>query len=333
MNDPIVFDGPTLAHAFLGVFAAAGTNRDHALTYKSVAIERYEYGARLVATDAAMLLTAWVPDVDDQPEPPVDVLPSRVVVASDADGLARHLLGHVLSLARRQDHYIPGSITVGVEFDVRLPAGEDPGQGTLDGLEPVYVVLECPDVERVYLPVVGDVTADWRRLVIDHDGEETKQIGINPEFLERLGKVRRHADGTLVWKFGGADRPALVDWPDSLPHIIGVVMPRRPIEDDAAESDGGADGDPDGVTVTVVDDDQELLELLRAAADLVVSTQFGSTSMLQRKLRIGFGKAGHLMGLLEANGVVGPVEGTKAREVFIRPDLLDVDALTLGGTA
>ncbi len=148
--------------------------------------------------------------------------------------------------------------------------------------------------------------------------------------------VASQADSRVVLDMGGADK--LVGHGDMLylpagtskpTRVQGAYVTEKELEeltsfirnqakpayaDDALQAATGEESD---------DSDEDGDPLLEEAMDLIIRSQMGSTSMLQRKLRVGFSRAGRLIDLLERRGVVGPQEGSKARAVLITPEQLD----------
>jgi S-DNA-T family DNA segregation ATPase FtsK/SpoIIIE len=152
------------------------------------------------------------------------------------------------------------------------------------------------------------------RVILDQGGAE-KLLGRGDMLL--LGpssSVAQRIQG--AWVTEAEVRNIVANWRRQSPEIA---------YDDAAvqgtDDGSSAAGSAMGGGGSSGDDDDE--ELVRQAMELVVRSQLGSTSMLQRKLRVGFARAGRLMDLLEQRGVVGPSEGSKARAVLMTPEELD----------
>jgi S-DNA-T family DNA segregation ATPase FtsK/SpoIIIE len=140
--------------------------------------------------------------------------------------------------------------------------------------------------------------------------------------LDQMGAERLVGQGDMLLAVAASNVPRRVQggWVGEDEVRKVVAHWRRQASPDyveGVEGDEPGDARPNG---PASDDDDDLLE---AAMELVVRSQLGSTSMLQRKLRVGFARAGRLMDLLERRGVVGPSEGSKARAVLMTPEELD----------
>jgi S-DNA-T family DNA segregation ATPase FtsK/SpoIIIE len=146
------------------------------------------------------------------------------------------------------------------------------------------------------------------RVILDQPGAE-RLIGRGDMlYLSASSNILQRIQG--AWVTEEEVRKVVAHWRRQAPEVAYV---------EGIEGEGSAGGLA-GIGGRSGDEDDD--ELLEAAMELVVETQLGSTSMLQRKLKVGFARAGRLMDLLEQRGVVGPSEGSKARAVLMTPEEL-----------
>lgn len=221
VTQAFTFHASALAPAWLAVAQASGKDDESPALSRTTLVEFHDSGTRLVATDGCLLLAAWVPLVEFDPEPDVHEAPTASVIAIDAHGRGAGLMAHLRKLAAQAEK--DGAPAVEITFSVGKPPAEPNATAEFEGLEQRALVVDHPGREELALPLFEGQYPKWRGILATHKAQAPEAIALNPEIIGRLAKLGKFFDEPLVWRFGGSEGAALI----SIGPVYGAAMPMR----------------------------------------------------------------------------------------------------------
>lgn len=322
----MIFDAEEFATGWLSTAQAFSKDKDRPALNRTLLVEEFDHGVQMVATDSYMLLRSWVPYIDTdslapegrQPQP--YELPRRATVVMDPDGRGRQLFAWARNVAARTGD---GEERPKLRVQIGVMHQTIGSAASFEGMEPTWAKFKLDEEETVRLQLYEGDYPNWRPIMNGIEPVDTSRIALGSEIMARLAKVSRlHDDRIWGWQFAGELKPAAVEVVDASPPVDGIVMPCRW---DLSRNEPWVEPtpEPDETTVNDTTPAQEPEEsaqgndeLLDSAKQIVLETGLGSTSLIQRRLHIGFARAGRLMDQLESMGIVGPSRGSKPREVL-----------------
>lgn len=223
----LVFDARHLVPAWLSASLASSNDpKDDIRLYRTLQVEFYPHGIRMVACDGYMVLWSWAPALDiDKPAPELEETPLRTAIVRDVHHRAKALLLHARSLIIPE---LEEPVEVMLGFgDAGRSSYRGMHQLEMDGLDGEALEVEVPDRSRERIGLLQADWPNWRPVFYGFTVKRTAGLAIPPSRMRKLADLAALHDAALVWKFGGANKMAVVEIGEPPVEVRGGVMPER----------------------------------------------------------------------------------------------------------
>lgn len=227
------FRARDLARAWRSTAVASGTDKERPALLRTVLVEQFSHGVRLVATDSRVLLMSWCPTAtfldeagdDSVLAPELDEVPLATAVAIDSHGRAKGFMAHAQQIAAVAFDETAAELEISLDLGVVL---DEDDVTRLAGFDTTWCVMEMEGRERLQLRLFDGPFPDWRPLFAESRSFRTRHVALDLEVMDQLAKLAKIHDGAkLGWHLAGPERPARVEVLHARPEVVGLVTPGR----------------------------------------------------------------------------------------------------------